>query len=69
MNDKDPYIGETFQDRDSRSSYRRVRIIGFVATRGKYHGIQVDEYGKDLLLPNRFYKASTLDTKYRKVSH
>ena len=67
MTDKDPYIGETYADKDSRSSYRRIRITGFDQERGKYRGIEW--YGGQESGPARYYKASTLDTRYRKISH
>jgi len=64
---KDPYIGEAYQDMDSRSFYRVVHIIGFDTAKQKYIGVQKDRNGR--AVSTRHYKAETLDNRYRKVSH
>jgi len=67
---KDPYIGEIFQDKDHRSSNRRVKIIAYDMAKQKYVGHEVDDRGNPVPFPStRRYLAATLKNRYRKVSH
>jgi hypothetical protein len=74
--EKAPYIGETYEDRDTRSKGRRVRVLQLVER--DRHDVEHDRYQAETVVhptnPNAvgrkiLIKARTLDTHYKKVSH
>jgi hypothetical protein len=77
VSDTDPYIGETFEDRDSRSTARRVRVLslevaGRIGMPGSHRYLV--EVVSNLGAPStvgRKYKmlGRTLTNHYKKVSH
>ncbi len=78
----DPHIGETYEDRDTRSNGRRVRILELHPKQSGpkqwdgsawvddryYRAVRVDEFGNHVGQRVRI-AARTLGTHYRKVSH
>ena len=74
MTEKDPYIGETFLSKDSRTDNRRIRVTRHNSAErlgyAYYTAVVVTDDGNPRAV-GRYVKLrpSTLDTRYRKVSH
>ena len=70
----DPYIGEIYEDRDTRTAGRRIKIISTAPStqfygQGYYYR-RVDIYGQFVGPANRVrISPETLARTYRKVSH
>ena len=68
MVEKDPYVGERFADKDWRNEGRIVKVV-----RGNSRRYQVEvvahPQNPGVVGRTSFVTASTLDAKYRKVSH
>lgn len=78
MTEKDPYIGETFEDRDYRTKGRRVKVTARVDKKKPYTGEIVPAYRVEVILaPNAPWTVggsstitpANLDRRFRKVSH
>lgn len=76
MSAADSYVGETFEDRDSRSEGRRLRVTEVHPNQWRaevtgtvYRAIRVDSYGKPVGKQRVKISQRTLDRRYRKVSH
>lgn len=74
MTEKDPYIGETFLSKDSRTDNRRVKVTSWHdSTRlgYEYYTAKVVTDDGNPRAIGRFVKlrANTIATRYRKVSH
>ena len=75
MTESDPYVGETYADGDPRSEGRVVRVVeryevsGRNATPARYIVEVIKHNYDDTNIGRRsVVSASTLDTRYRKVS-
>lgn len=73
----DPNIGETFEDRDSRSAGRRIKVLSAFKKRDRWNDLYPAYRVETILNPGSpssvgnksSVSAANLSERYRKVSH